>query len=169
MKKPVSVAARIFTALAVLWATTWVASADWSKAHRATGAGIVTARAGETVPAPFAVGWSVQRSLMGKTILNESGLEIGKVEDLIVARDRKVAYVIVGTGGFLGLGGHDVAIPIEQIEGRGQGIVMPGASQTLLDALPAFAYADEPLLADRSLASAQADPSTDRALPADFD
>jgi hypothetical protein len=165
MKKPVSVAARVLTALAVLWATAWVANADWPRAHRAT----ARVRVGEAVAAPFAVGWSVKRSLIGKTILNDSGREIGMVEDLIVAQDRKVAYVIVGTGGFLGLGGHDVAIPIEQIEGRSHGIVMRGADPATLNALPEFAFADEPDRANRFMAAAQAYPSTDRTLPADFD
>lgn len=60
----------------------------------------------------LAMGWSVKKTLMGKTVYNEAGQKVGKVEDLIIAPDRNLSYVIVGAGGFIGIGRHDVAIPV---------------------------------------------------------
>ena len=52
----------------------------------------------------IATGWSVKKTLLGKTIYNETGQKIGKVADLIISPDKKVSYVIVGAGGFIGIG-----------------------------------------------------------------
>ena len=60
----------------------------------------------------LAMGWSVKKTLMGKTVYNETGAKVGKVEDLIISPDKFVSYVIVGAGGFVGIGRHDVAIPV---------------------------------------------------------
>jgi sporulation protein YlmC with PRC-barrel domain len=77
-----------------------------------------------------AMGWSVKITLLGKTVYNESGDKIGKVMDLIIAPDRNVSYVIVGAGGFIGIGRHDVAIPISQIQTQGNKLTMPGATSS---------------------------------------
>ena len=63
----------------------------------------------------IAMGWSVKKTLMGKTIYNDVGQKIGTVEDLIISPERNVTYVIDGAGGFVGVGRHDVAIPVAQI------------------------------------------------------
>ena len=76
----------------------------------------------------LAMGWSVKRTLMGKTIYNDSGQKVGKVEDLIISPDKSVSYVIVGAGGFVGIGRHDVAIPVTQIDDKSGKLVMPGAT-----------------------------------------
>jgi len=36
--------------------------------------------------------------------------------DLIIAPDTSVSFVVVGAGGFVGLGKHDVAIPVNQLK-----------------------------------------------------
>jgi hypothetical protein len=50
----------------------------------------------------LAAGWSVKKTLMGKTIYNDAGKKVGKVDDLIISPDKKLTYVIVGAGGFIG-------------------------------------------------------------------
>jgi uncharacterized protein YrrD len=66
----------------------------------------------------LAIGWSVKKTLLGKTIYNEVGEKVGKVDDLIISPERDVSYIIVGAGGFIGIGRHDVAIPVNQISTR---------------------------------------------------
>jgi PRC-barrel domain len=41
-------------------------------------------------------GWSVKRQVLGKTVFNDSGDGIGKVDDIIVAPDKAVSYAIIG-------------------------------------------------------------------------
>jgi len=88
-----------------------------------------------------AVGWSVKKEILGKDVYNDAGDKIGDVNDLIVSPTRKVTYAIIGVGGFLGMGEHNVAVPVggfKQEQGR---IVLPGATKDALKAAPKFEYA----------------------------
>jgi sporulation protein YlmC with PRC-barrel domain len=90
-----------------------------------------------------ATGWSAKRQVLGKTIYNDSGDGIGKVDDIIVAPDKSVSYAIIGAGGFLGVARHDVAIPVSQIKQQGDGkFVLAGATKDALKAMPPFEYAN---------------------------
>lgn len=104
-----------------------------------------------------AVGWSVKKTLMGKTIYNVAGEKIGKVDDLIISPDGNVSYVIVGAGGFIGIGRHDVAIPIAQIQEQSGRIVMPGATKDMIKGMPQFAYATDTSNRDAFVAAAGKD------------
>lgn len=53
--------------------------------------------------------------LMGKTVYGSNGEEIGEVDQVVVGREGAPA-AIVGVGGFLGIGEHDVAIPLDQLQ-----------------------------------------------------
>ena len=55
--------------------------------------------------------------------------------------DKAVSYAIIGTGGFLEMDKHDVAIRVNHfklVEGK---ITMPGATKESVKAMPAFEYA----------------------------
>jgi hypothetical protein len=86
-------------------------------------------------------GWSAQRQLLGQSVYNDKDERIGKVEDLIITRERTVPYAIVGAGGFLGIGAHDVAIPTAQFRMTGDRLVLPGATKELIQEMPPFVYA----------------------------
>ena len=89
-----------------------------------------------------AVGWSVRKDIIGKTVYNESDERVGTIEDLIVSPDSAVSFAIVGAGGFAGVGRHDVAIPVQQIQVMDDGrFVLPGATTDAIKALPRFQYA----------------------------
>ena len=105
----------------------------------------------------LAYGLSVRKSILGKTLYNDAGLKIGKVKDLIIAPDKNVSYLIVGAGGLLGIGRHDVAIPaaqVKQISGR---IVLPDATKDSVAAMPQFSYAADKGQRDRLVSNAQKD------------
>ena len=52
----------------------------------------------------------------GRHVVTVDGEPIGLVDDLLVdARDRKVRFLEVGSGGFLGIGEHKSLIPIEAV------------------------------------------------------
>jgi sporulation protein YlmC with PRC-barrel domain len=90
-----------------------------------------------------ATGWSAKRQVLGKTVYNDSGDGIGKVDDIIVSPDKAVSYAIIGAGGFLGVGRHDVAIPVSQIKQQGDGkFVLAGATKDAIKAMPPFEYAN---------------------------
>ena len=89
----------------------------------------------------LAVGWSAKKDVLGEAVYNSNDEKIGAVEDLIITREKAVSYAIVGTGGFLGIDRHDVAIPFGQLKRVGDKLVLAGATKDGLKALPKFEYA----------------------------
>jgi sporulation protein YlmC with PRC-barrel domain len=87
------------------------------------------------------VGWSAKRKLLGHEVRNDKNEKIGKIDDIIVSPKRTVSYAIIGVGGFLGIGKHDVVIPMDQLEASGDRFILKGASKDVLKALPPFVYA----------------------------
>lgn len=55
-------------------------------------------------------------NLVGATIYNSEDKAVGDVNDIIVTRDGTVDGVVVGVGGFLGLGEKNVAIEMSKIK-----------------------------------------------------
>ena len=88
----------------------------------------------------LAKGWSANKQIIGKDVYNDKNEKVGVVEDLIIAPDKAVSYAIIGTGGFLGMAKHDVAIRVNNlkiVEGK---IILPGATKDAVKAMPAFQY-----------------------------
>jgi hypothetical protein len=88
-----------------------------------------------------ALGWSAKKQILGKPVYNSNNERVGDIDDLIVAPDRSVSYAILGVGGFLGLGEHQVAIPVQQLTSSEGKFVLPGATKDALKAMPQFTYA----------------------------
>jgi sporulation protein YlmC with PRC-barrel domain len=90
-------------------------------------------------------GWSVQKDILKNSVINDRNEKIGTVSDVIISPnpDAKLpaaSFAIIGVGGFLGLGKHDVAIPMEQLRLQDGKLVLPGASKDALKLLPPFEY-----------------------------
>jgi sporulation protein YlmC with PRC-barrel domain len=88
-----------------------------------------------------AAGWSIKKKFLGKTVYNEDKKKVGKIEDVIIAPDGRASYVIIGAGGFVGVGRHDVAIPAGDLTEQDDKLVLPGATKEAIKAMPKFAYA----------------------------
>ena len=88
-----------------------------------------------------AVGWSAKKQILRQSVYNEQNQKVGTIDDLIIAPDTSVSFVIVGAGGFVGLGKHDVAIPVNQLKQQDNKFVLPGATKDAIKALPKFEYA----------------------------
>ncbi len=82
--------------------------------------------------------WSLKDDILGKDVYNESNEDIGTIEDLLVTRDKAISYAIIGVGGFLGMGRHDVAVPVNQLQVSDGHIVLPRVTKETLKAMPAF-------------------------------
>ena len=79
--------------------------------------------------------------LTGRNVQNDKEEKIGTVDDFIVTKDRKL-FAILQVGGFLGLGGHLIAISYEalDISPDGQKITLAGASKEAVKSLPEFKF-----------------------------
>ncbi|SDE34028.1 PRC-barrel domain-containing protein [Limimaricola pyoseonensis] len=77
--------------------------------------------------------------------------DVGEINDMIVSEDGTVQAVIVGVGGFLGIGEKDVAITMDQIrtydDANGERFLVINSSQAALEGAPAFERANETAMA----------------------
>lgn len=86
-------------------------------------------------------GWSAKKHLLGMAVYDEGNEKIGTIDDIIITPDQSASFAIIGTGGFVGIAKHDVAIPFAQLKQKGEKLVLPGATKDALKALPEFEYA----------------------------
>jgi len=106
-------------------------------------AGVTTKAIGVTADELVVVakGWSAKNQIMGKDVYNDKNEKVGVVEDLIITPEKAVSYAIIGTGGFLGMDKHDVAIPVNHFKMLDGKVTLPGATKDAVKAMPAFKYA----------------------------
>ncbi len=85
--------------------------------------------------------------LIGLTVYSATEESVGDINDIIVKLDGTVEGVVVGVGGFLGIGEKEVAIELDKIdlvslEGGGTRLIL-SATREDLEAAPAFKTARE--------------------------
>ena len=54
--------------------------------------------------------------LMGLTVYNQGNEKLGDINELILDKNGKVNAVVIGVGGFLGMGEHDIAISMDKLK-----------------------------------------------------
>ena len=87
-------------------------------------------------------------TLLGASVQSPDGESIGEVEDMILGSDGSVEGVVVGVGGFLGIGEKDVAlefgsIQIQQDAETGRLTFVSSSTEEQLEAAPEFKDADD--------------------------
>jgi sporulation protein YlmC with PRC-barrel domain len=80
--------------------------------------------------------------LLSKSVYNDKNEKIGTFDDLMISKDGKALVAVLQVGGFLGLGGHLVAVPYKSLvfKDAENKITLPGASKENLGALIEFHY-----------------------------
>ncbi|AJE47734.1 PRC-barrel domain-containing protein [Celeribacter indicus] len=73
--------------------------------------------------------------IIGMNVLSEDGSDIGEIDAIV--EDNGTAKAVVGMGGFLGIGEHDVLIDISALQAVDDSTVMvEGQSEAELEAMP---------------------------------
>lgn len=54
--------------------------------------------------------------LVGLTVYNDSNEKLGDISEILVDNSGKINAVIVGVGGFLGVGQHDIAVSFDRLK-----------------------------------------------------
>ena len=68
-----------------------------------------------TAPAKHAGEWRASK-LIGLDIYNQQNEKIGDINEVLLDQNGKVVGYILGVGGFLGMGEHDVLVRMDQIK-----------------------------------------------------
>ena len=87
--------------------------------------------------------WLAASSLIGDKVRNRQDEHLGEIKDIMIdIITGKIEYFVIEFGGFLGVGGHLVAVPYDSIiiDDTGQKITLPGASKDELKKLSQFNY-----------------------------
>lgn len=102
------------------------------------------------------------KDLVGTRVYSEAGETVGDINDLIVNLDGTIGGVVIGVGGFLGMGEKDVAVEMAAItvatdpETSAFRLIL-GATREDLDAAPAFKSAAQQKM-DQERQQQQVDP-----------
>lgn len=86
------------------------------------------------------------RDLIGMDVLESSGADVGEIEELVQAAG--TVQAVVGVGGFLGFGEHDVAIPLSKFVMTDSGLMLPDLSEAQLRGMAGYDGAFEALPRD---------------------
>lgn len=85
--------------------------------------------------------------LIGDTVATASGDTIGQIDDVVTIRGEIMA--IVGVGGFLGFGEHDVALPVTELTLQQDSVAAKGYTRDQVKSMRAYRpEAAEPLRTD---------------------
>lgn len=77
--------------------------------------------------------------LMGYSVTNLQGQNVGQVDDLILDQDNRPVGLVVSVGGFLGLGAKHVALPMSEFKiNRENKVVQVSFSKEELNKAPPF-------------------------------
>jgi putative membrane protein len=75
--------------------------------------------------------------VLGSSVVNENGEEVGTIEDLVVKDEAH--YAVLSVGGFLGLGEKNVAIPLDELKlGEDESYLMSTETEDQLEELPEY-------------------------------
>ncbi|WP_315762785.1 MULTISPECIES: PRC-barrel domain-containing protein [unclassified Bradyrhizobium] len=82
---------------------------------------------GDTTAASYKGDWRASK-LSGVKVYNNNNENIGSIDDLLTDKNGQVKAVVIGVGGFLGMGEHLVAIPFDQVKFSEQPVAANTAS-----------------------------------------
>ena len=105
-------------------------------------------------PAPAGGQWysrqatdSRASALIGTTVKNDAGETVGDINELLISRDGRIAAVVIGVGGFLGIGEREVAVNYTALrishDSNAKMTVSLNTTKDSLKAAPAWNWADD--------------------------
>ncbi|WP_375788213.1 PRC-barrel domain-containing protein [Bradyrhizobium sp. Pha-3] len=68
--------------------------------------------------------------VVGLSVYNDKSESVGSINDLLMDKDGAIKAVVIGVGGFLGVGEHLVAVPLDKVKFVSEPVAYTGASNT---------------------------------------
>jgi len=85
--------------------------------------------------------------LIGTTVKNDANESIGSINEIVLGKDGKVAAVVIGVGGFLGMGEREVAVNFDALrvaqDANNRTVVSLDATKDTLKAAPEWRWAGD--------------------------
>jgi sporulation protein YlmC with PRC-barrel domain len=102
-------------------------------------------------PTPGAQPWYMHQGsemraskLIGTNVKNDAGESIGEINEVVLDKAGKVAAVVIGVGGFLGIGEREVAVNFSSLrmahDNSGSTVVSVNATKDALKAAPEWKW-----------------------------
>ncbi|MCA6112137.1 PRC-barrel domain-containing protein [Bradyrhizobium cenepequi] len=82
-----------------------------------------------TAPSSFKGTWRASK-MAGLNVYNDSNESIGSINDMLMDKSGSIKAVVIGVGGFLGVGEHLVAVPFEKVKFVSEPVASASASNT---------------------------------------
>ena len=115
--------------IAALAGSALLASAAFAQTPAAT----TIDKAGATTTMPAATASSFQgdwraSKMVGLSVYNDKNESVGSINDLLTDKSGNIKAVIIGVGGFLGVGEHLVAVPFDKVKFVSEPVAYTSAS-----------------------------------------
>ena len=96
------------------------------------------ANVARTTPSAFTTGTGELRAgeVIGSTVYDVQNQNVGSVKDIVLDRDGKVSAVVIDVGAFLGVGGKDVAIALDDLKTTNDRLTLRQSKSQLQSAPP---------------------------------
>jgi sporulation protein YlmC with PRC-barrel domain len=115
------------TITAGLVGTALLATAAFAQTPTATTDRANMAPAAASDSASFQGTWRASK-LVGLSVYNDNNESLGSINDLLTDKSGNIKAVVIGVGGFLGVGEHLVAVPLDKIKFVNEPVVYAGAN-----------------------------------------
>jgi sporulation protein YlmC with PRC-barrel domain len=88
--------------------------------------------------------------LMDKKVKNQQGEDLGQIEDLVVAEDGRISYIILSQGGVMGIGDKLVPVPFKnaQFDQQQDEVILSNVDKQKLENAPTISQGDWQRLSD---------------------
>jgi sporulation protein YlmC with PRC-barrel domain len=109
-----------------LMGTALLATAAFAQTPTATTDRANMAPAAASDSSSFQGNWRASK-LVGLNVYNDNNESLGSINDLLTDKSGNIKAVVIGVGGFLGVGEHLVAVPLDKIKFVNEPVVYAGA------------------------------------------
>ena len=105
-----------FLAVALLGAAV-IGGAAFAQSTQPADRAVPAAASAQSADAKMALkgNWRASK-LMGLNVYNEANEKLGDINELLVGKSGKINAVVIGVGGFLGMGEHDIAVSMDKLK-----------------------------------------------------
>jgi sporulation protein YlmC with PRC-barrel domain len=109
-----------------LLASAAFAQSTTTTTDRGNAAPAMTSSASDT-SSSFQGNWRASK-LAGLSVYNDKNESVGSINDLLTDKSGNVKAVVIGVGGFLGVGEHLVAVPFDKVQFVAEPVAYTGAA-----------------------------------------